>query len=257
MASHPKHHARKRFGQHFLTDETVLDRLNNAINPQADDLIVEIGPGLGALTDTVLPHLNHLHVVELDRDLVTRLQHRQDPKLTIHESDALEFNFAALANSRNMRIIGNLPYNISTPLIFHLFNSVDLIQDMHFMLQKEVVKRLCAQPNDSLYGRISVMAQYYCQCDSLFDIGPEAFDPPPKVDSAIVRMIPHQQRTPVNVDRLSQVVFQAFNQRRKTLSNTLKKLISAKQLEQLGINPKARAQELSVENFVTIVQSMD
>lgn len=246
---------KKRFGQHFLTDFSVIDKLVHAINPQPNDAIVEIGPGLGALSFPLLERLEHLHVVEIDRDVIARLTQKNLSNLTIHGVDALKFNFAELA-SRNaqLRVVGNLPYNISTPLIFHLLQSKQHIHDMHFMLQNEVVKRITAEPNSKVYGRLSVMVQYHCDTQYLFFVGPESFDPPPKVDSAILRLTP-KTTYPLEAKSeagLSALVAQAFSMRRKTLRNNLKKMLSAEQIEALDIDPKLRPENISVTDFVKL-----
>ena len=254
--SHLGHVARKRFGQNFLHDAFVIDQIVSAINPQSGQNLIEIGPGLGALTEPVAELVDHLSVVELDRDLAKRLRHHPflNSKLTVIESDALKFDFASLAEQQKARIFGNLPYNISTPLMFHLFSFVSDIQDMHFMLQNEVVKRLCAAPGDKLYGRLSVMAQYYCSATPVVFVPPTAFNPPPKVDSAVVRLVPHSQ-PPVelsDVACLQQVVSAAFNQRRKTIRNSLKDIMQAEQIEALGISPSVRAEVLTLKDFALL-----
>ena len=251
------HRARKRFGQHFLTDNNVVTRIIAVFNPQTSDHIVEIGPGLGVLTEALLSCVPEMDAIELDRDIIPKLVDRCAPmgKLTIHEADALQFDFISLADDeRPLRIVGNLPYNISTPLMFHLIESSQIICDMHFMLQKEVVNRLAATPGNKDYGRLSVMMQFHCQVDSLFDVPPESFDPPPKVNSAIVRLVPYS-KPPVKVDNvatLQKVVTQAFSQRRKTLRNTLKPLLNAKKIEALGIDPTRRAETLSLIEFADL-----
>ncbi len=251
------HRARKRFGQHFLKDNNVVTQIVAAINPQPSDHIVEIGPGLGVLTEALLSCVPEMDAVELDRDIIPLLAKRCEKlgNLTIHEADALQFDFMALADDkRPLRIVGNLPYNISTPLMFHLIESSQIISDMHFMLQKEVVNRLAAQPGGKDYGRLSVMMQYHCQVDSLFDVPPESFDPPPKVNSAVVRLVLHS-KPPVKVNDvkiLEKVVTQAFSQRRKTIRNTLKPLLSAVQMEKLGIDPVRRAETLSLAEFAEL-----
>ncbi|MBB71118.1 MAG: 16S rRNA (adenine(1518)-N(6)/adenine(1519)-N(6))-dimethyltransferase [Legionellales bacterium] len=257
-----KHRARKRFGQNFLTDAVIIDRIVAAINPKAGDKLVEIGPGHGALTKQLLPITGIMDVIELDRDLIPELQafYTELGQLTVHQADALQFNFSQLSHEpKNLRVVGNLPYNISTPLIFHLLSQKDCINDMHFMLQKEVVERLSANPGDKNYGRLSVMAQYHCQVDYLFLVPPDAFQPQPKVDSAIVRLVPYAALPCVaNNERLfADVVRQAFSQRRKTLRNTLKSLISAEQLSEQGISPQQRPEQLSVEEFVRIANHID
>jgi 16S rRNA (adenine1518-N6/adenine1519-N6)-dimethyltransferase len=254
----PGHVARKRFGQNFLHDATIIGRIISAINPKPDQHLVEIGPGLGALTEEILLEAGALEAVELDRDLIPVLRtkfFRYEGKFTIHEADALKFDFASLQNDeRPLRVVGNLPYNISTPLIFHLLSFSGLISDMHFMLQKEVVERLAAQPGEDHYGRLGIMAQYYCRVEKLFIVPPGAFNPAPKVDSAIVRLIPHQT-LPIEAkdpNLLADVVRTAFGQRRKTLRNNMKGLITGEQLEALDIDPGLRPERLSLAQFVAI-----
>lgn len=252
---HQGHLARKRFGQNFLNDQFVIDSIVSAINPQKGQAMVEIGPGLAALTEPVGERLDELTVIELDRDLAARLQTHPflGPKLTIYQQDAMTMNFGELSEKMGqpLRVFGNLPYNISTPLMFHLFDYTDSISDMHFMLQKEVVNRLAAGPGSKAYGRLSVMAQYYCQVIPVLEVPPHAFKPAPKVDSAVVRLVPHAQKPfPVkNLRWLSRVTTDAFNQRRKTLRNGLSHLFSVEQLEALGIDPTLRAENITVEQF--------
>ncbi len=249
-----KYQTKKRFGQHFLNDAAVIQKIINEINPLETDQMVEIGPGLGALSFPLLRRLKQLHVVEIDRDIIARLEKKNDPRLIIHEQDALDFNFAELVNDDKIRVVGNLPYNISTPLIFHLLESSRIIQDMHFMLQNEVVKRITAQPGSKTYGRLSVMVQYHCQTEYLFFVGSGSFSPPPKVDSAIVRLTPWKQAPfkAENKSRFSELVSTAFSMRRKTLRNNLKKMLTAAQIESLGIDPGLRAEMLKVEDFVRL-----
>ena len=288
------HVARKRFGQHFLTDASVIDAIVSAIAPLPDDAMVEIGPGLGALTGPVLATLKHLHAVEIDRDVIARLTRRFPPaRLTIHPGDALVFDFGALAASaaspsavpgtaratdarsapdntgsspqtlggsasshgaKKLRVIGNLPYNISTPLLFHLATFAERILDCHFMLQKEVVERMTAVPATKDYGRLSVALQYRFTMDAVLDVPPEAFEPPPKVDSAVVRMIPKPRAHMTACDEAAfgSLVTQAFSQRRKTLRNTLKGRVSDAQFAAAGIDPGARAEEIDVARFVAL-----
>ncbi|MFQ3251175.1 MAG: 16S rRNA (adenine1518-N6/adenine1519-N6)-dimethyltransferase [Glaciecola sp.] len=259
---HLGHTARKRFGQNFLHDQYVIDQIVSAINPKTGENLVEIGPGLGALTEPVADELEHLTVVELDRDLAKRLREHPflNKKLTIIEADALKFDFASLVKEDSeLRIFGNLPYNISTPLMFHLFSFTNKVRDMHFMLQNEVVKRLCATHGDKLYGRLSVMAQYYCQATPVVAVPPSAFKPAPKVDSAVVRLIPHT--TPPaqvdSIDRLQQVVTTAFNQRRKTIRNSLKDLMNQDEIEALGIKADLRAEALSLQDFALLANFVE
>lgn len=251
------HKARKRFGQNFLQDHNIINEILSYIHLSEDQHWVEIGPGLGALTEPLLRQDVRLDVIELDRDLVEHLgnKFKNYADFTIHSADALNFDFAALAaEGEKLRIIGNLPYNISTPLMFHLLDTCDCIEDMHFMLQKEVVDRICAEPGSKKYGRLSIMMQYYCETEFLFDVPPESFDPAPKVMSAIVRLAPYSE-PPVkvsDVNMLNSVVTQAFSQRRKTLRNSLQKLISEEQIAALGIDPKLRAEMLSLDDFAAL-----
>ena len=246
------HVPRKRFGQNFLQDMGIISRLVRAITPKADDNMVEIGPGQGALTRPLLDDLNTLNAIELDRDLIPFLRAGLEPKgLTVHEADALKFNFAELMDERPLRIVGNLPYNISTPLIFHLLSYQEKVQDMHFMLQLEVVDRLAAEPNSKVYGRLSVIAQYYCQVDKLFDVPPSAFNPPPKVMSAIVRLKPRKFEHQANdIEVFNKVVRFSFSQRRKTLRNNLKQILSTEQLELLTQDLRQRPEQLTVQDYV-------
>ncbi|MCC5902459.1 MAG: 16S rRNA (adenine(1518)-N(6)/adenine(1519)-N(6))-dimethyltransferase RsmA [Halomonas sp.] len=252
-----QHRARKRFGQNFLRDLGIISRIVRSIGPRDGDRLVEIGPGQGALTAPLLEATGKLEVIELDRDLIPglRVQFFNYPEFVIHEGDALKFDFAALkGDGPALRVVGNLPYNISTPLIVHLLTMGNAIADMHFMLQKEVVERLAAEPGSTDWGRLSVMAQYYCHVDQLFIVPPEAFVPRPKVDSAIVRLTPHDSlpHTAEDPALLFELVKLAFGQRRKTLRNNLKGRVSVETLEALGIDPVRRPQTLSVEEYVTI-----
>jgi len=258
-----KYKTKKRFGQHFLHDHHVIQKLIYEINPKPSDLMVEIGPGLGALTFPLLEKINQLNVVEIDRDVIKRLEQKNNPKLVIHSVDALEYDFNELTikSDQSLRVVGNLPYNISTPLIFHLLEPLSntnkqqsTITDMHFMLQNEVVERIAAKPGSKAFGRLSVMVQYYCKTEYLFFVGPESFDPPPKVDSAILRLTPWSERPYQAKDdeQLSKLVAQAFSMRRKTLRNNLKKVLSAEQIESKGIDPSLRAETLNVEDFVKL-----
>lgn len=245
---------KKRFGQHFLHDGHVIQKLVYEINPKQTDNLVEIGPGLGALTLPLLEKVNKLNLVEIDRDIIQRLKNMRNPKLIIHESDALKFSFDELALCEPLRVVGNLPYNISTPLIFHLLKSASKIQDMHFMLQNEVVQRITAKPGSKTFGRLSVMVQYYCNTEYLFFVGPESFSPPPKVDSAILRLTPWIKPELKATDEklLSKLVAQAFSMRRKTLRNNLKKMLGDQQIESIGIDPSIRAETLSVSDFIKL-----
>lgn len=258
--SHQGHVARKRFGQNFLNDDYVIGRIVDVIGPKAQDNLVEIGPGLGALTEPVCERVEKLTVIELDRDLAKRLRHHpfHQDKLTVIEQDALSVDFSQLpraySETPKLRVFGNLPYNISTPIMFHLFKFCDSIQDMHFMLQKEVVDRLAAAPGSKHFGRLSVMAQYYCQITPALDVPPGAFVPPPKVNSAVVRLTPHAT-PPIAVDdveMLAQVCAQAFNQRRKTIRNSLSQLLTSEQIESVNINPGIRAEKLTLTEFAAL-----
>lgn len=255
------HQARKRFGQNFLHDPTVIERILRLLNIQADQSVVEIGPGQGALTIPLLKQGVTLDVVELDRDLIQLLQRDVAPlgQLTIHSADALKFDFQQLVKpDKTLNVIGNLPYNISTPLLFHLLEFAPVISCMTFMLQKEVVDRLAAQPDSSDYGRLSVMMQYHCQVEKQFDVGAGAFKPAPKVDSSIVQLFPHKT-PPVNVQtpaHLQQVVTASFAQRRKTLRNNLKGLLTAEQITAIGIDPQARAETLSLAEFAQLANQL-
>ena len=250
-----KHIARKRFGQNFLTDDGVLHDIISAINPQPQDSMVEIGPGLAAMTALLLQSLDHLHVVELDRDLVKRLQDRFDPKkLTVHAGDALKFDFRQLpvADGQKLRVVGNLPYNISSPLLFHLAELAAYVQDQHFMLQKEVVERMVAEPGSKTFGRLSVMLQWRYHMDLLFVVPPTAFDPPPQVDSAIVRMIPKAAPLACDVRKLETTVTKAFSQRRKVIRNCVMGMFTEAQLIEAGIDPQLRPEAVGLEQYVAL-----
>ncbi len=251
------HIPRKRFGQHFLVDQGVLNHIVEAIYPQPGDRLVEVGPGLGALTRPLLERIAHLEAVELDRDVAVRLRSSFSPgQLTLYEADALAFDFAALGTG--LRLVGNLPYNISTPLLFRFADLAGFMRDGHFMLQKEVVDRMVAQPRTADYGRLSVLLQWHFHLESLFDVPPEAFNPPPKVMSAVVRIIPRlpQERPQVDERRLRSVLAAAFSQRRKMLRTTLKPLFTVDQLEAQGVVPTARAEELGLEDFVRLARAL-
>ncbi|MDF0378585.1 16S rRNA (adenine(1518)-N(6)/adenine(1519)-N(6))-dimethyltransferase RsmA [Methylophilus sp. YYY-1] len=248
-----KHIAKKKFGQNFLIDQSIIQSLINAIHPQAEDLMVEIGPGLGAMTQPLLKQLNHLHVVEIDRDIIQWMQgFYPAQKMTIHNSDVLKFDFGTLGE--RIRIVGNLPYNISSPILFKLLENTSQIIDMHFMLQKEVVERMVAAPSNAEYGRLSVMLQYRLQMEYLVTVPPEAFDPAPKVESAFVRCVPYASLPfPATDEALfAKVVTAAFGQRRKTLRNTLKGLLDDAGFSALNIDSQLRAENLSVAEFVAI-----
>jgi 16S rRNA (adenine1518-N6/adenine1519-N6)-dimethyltransferase len=255
------HTARKRFGQNFLVSHGVIRKIVDAVAPRAGDTVVEIGPGLGALTEPLLERIDHLHVVEIDRDLIARLRERFPPEhLAIHEGDALEFDFGSLKQSGRLKIVGNLPYNISSPLLFHLADYAEQVFDMHFMLQKEVVDRMVAEPGSGDFGRLSVMLQVRFYMERLFIVPPGSFNPPPKVDSAVVRMIPKVGAggtAPEIPARFAELVAAAFSQRRKMLRNTLRGLVSEEQLTALGIAPTARAEELAVDDYLRIAATLN
>ena len=249
-----KHIARKRFGQHFLTDAGIIGAIVDAIDPRPGQVMVEIGPGLAALTQPLVERLGRLIVIELDRDLAARL--RAHPQLAVVESDVLKVDFAALAQAQaanKLRVVGNLPYNISTPILFHLLDHVDVIEDQHFMLQKEVIDRMVAQPATSDYGRLSVMLQWRYAMENVLFVPPGSFDPPPRVDSAVVRMVPHAVPPPVDVARLSEIVQVAFSQRRKILRHTLGRWLEEKGLAG-DFDVQRRAEEVPVSEYVALAQ---
>ena len=252
-----KHIPRKRFGQNFLTDQLVLSQIIRSINPQAGDTMVEIGPGLAAMTRLLLEGVPQMHVVELDRDLVARLKKSFSPeKLIVHEGDALKFDFSSIPvpEGQKLRVVGNLPYNISSPLLFRLAEIAPLVQDQHFMLQKEVVERMVATPGSKAYGRLSVMLQWRYHMDLLFIVPPEAFDPPPKVDSAIVRMIPKAEMLACEQKNLEAVVTKAFSQRRKVVRNCVAGMFTGQQLIDAGIDPQARPETIALEQYVNLAR---
>jgi len=251
------HTPRKRFGQNFLIDDGIIHAIVNAIHPVPGETLVEIGPGLGALTRPLLECIPHLHAVELDRDIIARLQKTWPPeRLTLHSGDALKFDFSALGNG--LRIVGNLPYNISSPLLFRLMEFASHITDMHFMLQKEVVERMVAEPSTHDYGRLSIMLQRRFHLEWLLDVPPTAFNPAPKVDSAVVRLIPKLPADIVALDEalFSRVVLTAFSQRRKTLRNTLSGVLDAAGFAALGIDAGQRAENLSLADYERIAQHL-
>jgi len=258
------HRARKRFGQNFLQDTGIINRIIGAIHPLADEHLVEIGPGQGALTEFLAGSDCQLDVIELDRDLVPGLlaAYGDSPGFALHSADALKFDYASLIDdatdpSDKLRVVGNLPYNISTPLIFKLLENARLIKDMHFMLQLEVVNRLAASPGNKAWGRLGIMAQYHCEVESLFEVPPWAFSPAPKVQSAIVRLRPRTESPWPACDEtvLRKVVQASFAQRRKTLRNNLKGLIDIEELMALGIDPGARAETLELTQFIEIANA--
>lgn len=251
------HVARKRFGQHFLHDKSVVQRIVDVFAPQPGQHIVEIGPGQGAITLPLLKKTGALDVIEFDRDLIPVLKNRCSGKgdLTIHQADALAFDYSTLIkNNQPIRLVGNLPYNISTPLLFHLLEYAAHITDMHFMLQKEVVDRIAAKPGSHSYGRLSIMVQYHCRVSALFDVGPEAFNPPPQVDSSIIRLIPYQELPYLASDypHFAHVVKTAFSQRRKTLRNCLKQLVQDEVWEAVHIDSQLRPEQLTVAEYVKL-----
>ena len=251
-----QHQARKRFGQHFLTDGAVIDQIVQAIAPLSSDAMVEIGPGLAAMTQPLVERLGHLNVIELDRDLALRL--RQHPQLSVTEADVLNVDFTALAASlqtQQLRVVGNLPYNISTPILFHLLDHVAVVKDQHFMLQKEVVERMVAAPSTANYGRLSVMLQWRYDMEMVLLVGPQAFDPPPRVDSAVVRMMPWPQPADVQLKLLSELVQVAFSQRRKLLRHTLGQWLEARAFSGV-FDVKRRAEEVAVAEYVALAQAL-
>lgn len=244
---------RKRFGQHFLIDEQIISAIIAAIGPRSGDSIVEIGPGLGALTRPLLARLNHLHVIEIDRDIVARLTREfSAERLTIHNGDALHFDFVRLGE--NLRVVGNLPYNISSPLLFHLTRYARCLRDLHLMLQKEVVERMAAAPSTAAYGRLSVMLQYRYNMEQLLVVPSIAFRPAPKVESAVIRLIPRaaHELQAKDEELFAKIVARAFTQRRKTLRNSLKPHLAARDFEVLNLDPGWRAENLSSDDFVRI-----
>jgi 16S rRNA (adenine1518-N6/adenine1519-N6)-dimethyltransferase len=250
-----KHVARKRFGQNFLTDNQVLHNIIDAIAPRRGQALVEIGPGLAAMTALLLKELDHMHVVELDRDLVARLEKSYPrERLTVHSGDALKFDFSSIPvpAGQKLRVVGNLPYNISSPLLFHLAQYAPVVEDQHFMLQKEVVERMVAEPGTKAYSRLSVMLQWLYDMEMLFVVPPTAFDPPPRVDSAIVRMIPRAQPLAVDGARLEAVVQKAFSQRRKVIRNCVAGMFTEAQLVEAGIDPGARPEAVGLEQYVAL-----
>ena len=261
MAELYLHKARKRFGQNFLHDTAVIDRIIRAIHPQASEHLVEIGPGQGALTESLVSSGAELDVIELDKDLLPMLKLRFGLKdnFRLHEGDALKFDFTNLTTTpASLRVVGNLPYNISTPLIFHLLSHAHLLRDMHFMLQKAVVKRMCATHGNGDWGRLSLMVQYHCQVEHLFNVGPGAFTPAPKVDSAIVRLTPHRElpHPAQDYQALQRVVREAFNQRRKTIRNTLKNLLPESAIIAADVDCTKRPEQLDLAAFVRLADQL-
>jgi 16S rRNA (adenine1518-N6/adenine1519-N6)-dimethyltransferase len=250
-----KHIARKRFGQHFLADAGIVDAIVRAIDPRPGEAMVEIGPGLAALTQPLVERLGHLTVIELDRDLATRL--RGHGQLDVIESDVLKVDFAALAATAagHLRVVGNLPYNISTPILFHLLDFVDVVRDQHFMLQKEVVDRMVARPSTSDYGRLSVMLQWRYEMENVLFVPPQSFEPPPRVDSAVVRMVPHSTPAQVDAALLSELVQVAFSQRRKILRHTLGKWLEQKNFGG-EFDVQRRAEEVPVAEYLAVATAV-
>ena len=254
------HRARKRFGQNFLSDPNIIRKIIDGIRPQPGELMVEIGPGLGAMTAPLIERLGHLHVVEIDRDLIARLHERYTAEqLTVHEGDALKFDFGSLCGGQgaddkpSLRIVGNLPYNISTPILFHLLPLAARVRDQHFMLQKEVVERMVGAPGHKDYGRMSVMLQWRYEMESVLDVPPESFDPPPRVDSAVVRMRPRAHPAAVDERLLSELVTVAFSQRRKLLRHTLGRWLEARGAD-AGFDVQRRAEEVPVDEYLALAQ---
>lgn len=249
--------SRKRFGQHFLHESFVIDKIISAISPRKTDHMIEIGPGLGALTERLLPCLKSLTVIELDKDLIPLLEEKCAVlgELIVYQGDVLKIDFHHLSKVKQLwRLVGNLPYNISTPLLFHCIRQAPLIQDMHFMLQKEVVDRIISQPGQASYGRLSVMIQYYCQVEKLFNVKPGAFQPPPKVDSAVIRLIPYRI-LPYKADDpllFAEIVKKAFSHRRKMLHNNLAEWLQEREFEQLNINSSLRPEQLNISDYVKL-----
>ena len=249
------HQARKRFGQHFLTDEAVIEGIVDAIAPKAGEVLVEIGPGLGALTRPLLGRIDHLTVIELDRDLAARL--RREPRLTVIEADVLKADFRAIAAQAGckLRVVGNLPYNISTPILFHLLDCSEVVVDQHFMLQKEVVARMAAAPGSKDFGRLTVMLQWRYDIESVLDVPPEAFDPPPRVDSAVVRMQPLPLPEGVDAKLLGELVTVAFSQRRKLLRHTLGRWMQQRGAE-VDFDLQRRAEEVPVADYLALARAV-
>lgn len=260
MNSH-QHKPRKRFGQHFLSDESILLDMRHAIAPGPADHMIEIGPGLGVLTGYLVDAVARFEAIEIDRDLISVLTEAfgHHANFVLHHQDVLSVDWFKLADDKKLRVVGNLPYNISTPILFNLFNALDVVQDMHFLLQKEVGLRLAAKVGSSNYGRLSVMAQYFCDVELLFLVDPNAFSPPPKVDSVFLRMTPRSEFSHCarDVKVLESVVATAFNQRRKTLRNSLRNVLDDAAFLALNIDPQKRAQDLTVDDYVRITKLIE
>lgn len=264
MPDFSQHKARKRFGQNFLHDQAIIQRIISAIQPKPNQTLLEIGPGQGALTAPLIHAATHIHAIEIDRDLITALNKTfSQTQLTLHNADALNFDFTDFHTAQQtplsrLRVVGNLPYNISTPLLFHLLTHKTVIDDMHFMLQKEVVDRMAAPPGSKIYGRLSVMLQYHCNVEALFNVPPTAFNPKPAVDSAIVRITPlATPRVQVNNEsQFNQLTTTVFKQRRKTLRNNLKGLLSGEQIAALDIDPNVRPEQLSLTQLANLANAL-
>jgi len=258
-AENAGHRARKRFGQHFLADSGVVDAIVDAIDPREGELLVEIGPGLAALTSALLARLPHLHAIEIDRDLAARLRSRYSPRqLTLHEADALRFDFAAIAasQSQRLRIVGNLPYNVSSPLLVRLLGFRALVRDQHFMLQREVVERIVAVPSTRDFGRLSVLMQAFYEVERLFDVGPQAFDPPPRVHSSVIRMRVRGDRLARDPTPLQQVLAAAFAQRRKMIRTTLLPWLEARGAARPPLDASLRPEQIDVPSWLRIADSV-
>ena len=259
-----QHKHKKRFGQNFLNNQKIIDQIIAAIRPKNTQHMVEIGPGEAALTSPLLDIVNKLEIIEIDNDLIEPLKYKFSslPAFNLQHTDALTFDYSSLINTeddkKSLRIVGNLPYNISSPLMFHLLNFAKDIQDMHFMLQKEVVDRITSAPGFKTYGRLSVMMQYACEVESLFDVAPDNFTPPPKVTSAIIRLIPYSQKPFVAKceQTFAKLVKQSFSQKRKTLRNNLKGFLTSEQIEECNIEPSIRAENLSIKEFVLLADKL-
>ena len=260
MGKPPPHRARKRFGQHFLHDKNTIDKILRAISPNEGENLLEIGPGQGALTFPLLKQCKKLTAVELDRDLIPVLNNRAEKygDLEIINADILNFKLDSLPGDQPYRIVGNLPYNISTPLMFHLLKSIHRIQDMHFMVQKEVAQRIVADAGNDHYGRLSIMMQYQCACQYLFDVAPECFTPPPKVNSAIIRLIPHTHAEfeVGDIDLFAKIVRTAFGQRRKSISNSLKTMVTAEMFARCDVDRRLRAENLHGRDYAKLTRAL-
>lgn len=256
-----KHKARKRFGQNFLTDGMVIQRIVDSIAPQAGEIVIEIGPGQAALTTPLAKTEAELHLIELDRDLAAQLEltFQNNPRVSLHTADALKTDFSEITQGRPFRLVGNLPYNISTPILFHLLQWNHLIIDMHFMLQQELVNRMAAGPGSKAWGRLSIMCQYRCQVTKLFTVPPESFRPVPRVHSSVVRLVPHAE-PPVKIDSMQnfeRVVSQIFSMRRKTLRNSLRGMLDSTQIASLGIDPGLRPESISLLQFAELSRMVE